>query len=199
MKFLILLLFLPALSFAGVFKCVDANGKTTYNALPCKVSEKGEELNFSKEAANDNPVKPTHKDGGLVFELVGWSEAQSVLKRDKIKQLKAKKDAKFVLVKIKFKNERKDSVDIYCNFHMGRSLLDKKGNRFDAIRTLYDVDGNTGCNEYIQSGFSTKETIIFEIPYSSSPESVIFWDTREDLGNDIIDFKGEKSAVNIKL
>ncbi len=87
--------------------------------------------------------------------------------------------SKLVLAYVDFLNDRKESVDIYCDFHLGTALYDSDGRKFDHVRSLYEIVGNTGCNERIQPGFGSSEAIAFEIPEGATPVAVVFWDPQE--------------------
>ena len=88
---------------------------------------------------------------------------------------------KFVELKILFKNSGKVSLDIYCSYNFVAYLYDKSGRRFDKIEDHHKIIGNTGCNDSIQPGFSTKETIIFEISEDAIPDKVQFCDPDDNL------------------
>ena len=154
-------------------------------------------------AGNSSPphnllhVGQAGKDGGLIFTLESWSESQTLTNRQGGKR-RIKEGAKFVVARIKFLNDRRESVDIHCNFHLGKALFDKKGRKFDGIESLYDIAGNTHCNENIQPGFSSSEAIAFEMPEKFQPEYVKFWDPQDVIGDTKNPF-GEKTAVYFRL
>ena len=139
----------------------------------------------------------TGQDGGLVFTLESWGESEFVPQRGG-DQIRAKDGAKFVWAKISFQNQSMASVDIHCNFHLGSALYDREGRKFDHMRGLYRIDGNTGCNDNIQPGFGSRETIVFEMPAQFKPDYVMFWDPQERIGQDRDSF-GERSAIRFRL
>lgn len=139
----------------------------------------------------------TGRDGGLVFTLESWSESQAIPKRSG-GAIQSKEGGKFVVVRLKFQNDGKESADIHCNFHMGSKLFDSDGRKFDHIKSLYEIEGNTRCNDSIQPGFGSRETIAFELPTSFKPNYVMFWDPRE-IDGERQDSFGEKSALRFKL
>lgn len=49
----LLCFFLSHSAVAGVYKCIDANGKTSYQAKPCANGQSGVEINFKTGAAID--------------------------------------------------------------------------------------------------------------------------------------------------
>lgn len=142
-------------------------------------------------------VGQTGKDGGLIFTLESWSESNS-LSRRRGGEIRAKEGAKFVVARIKFQNDRKESVDIHCNFHLGSVLFDKDARKFDHIQSLYNIQGNTGCNDNIQPGFGSRETIAFELPETFKPDYVMFWDP-QDSNDEGKDSFGEKTAIRFRL
>ena len=142
-------------------------------------------------------VGQTGKDGGLIFTLESWSEALSLPKR-RGGEIRAKEGAKFVVARIKFQNDGRTSVDIHCNFHLGSALFDKEGRKFDHIKSLYDIEGNTGCNDNIQPGFGSRETIAFELPETAKPDYLMFWDPQDVYGENKDSF-GEKTAIRFRL
>jgi len=142
-------------------------------------------------------VGQTGIDGGLIFSLESWSESLSIPKR-RGGEIRAKEGAKFVVAKIKFQNNRMASVDIYCRFHLGSALFDKDNRKFDHIKSLYDIEGNTGCNDNIQPGFSSSETIAFELPEAFKPDYLMFWDPQDVIGENKDSF-GERTSIRFRL
>lgn len=142
-------------------------------------------------------VGQTGKDGGLIFTLESWSESVSLPKR-RGGEIRAKEGAKFVAARIKFQNDGKASADIHCSFDLGSALFDKDGRKFDHIKSLYEIEGNTGCNDNIQPGFGSRETIAFELPESFKPDYLMFWDPNDVLGENKDSF-GERTAVRFRL
>lgn len=191
-------LLFPICCPAEVFKCVDALGQITYKSKSCEVAEKNEHIQIKKSVpVIGSDLGKTAKDGGLIFTLEKWQESL-VIPRKTGKEIRAKDGAKFVLVRIKFKNERKSSVDIHCSFDLGSAIFDKDGRQFDEISGLSIIEGNTDCGYHIQPGFETRETIAFEMPIKAKPEYVMFWDPNE-MNDEVKDSFGKKSGVNFKL
>lgn len=142
-------------------------------------------------------VGQTGKDGGLIFTLESWSESLSLPKR-RGGEIRAKEGAKFVVARINFQNDGRKSVDIHCNFHLGSALFDKEARKFDHIQSLYNIEGNTGCNDNIQPGFGSHETIAFELPETAKPDYLMFWDP-QDVYKENNDSFGEKTAIRFRL
>lgn len=142
-------------------------------------------------------VGQSGRDGGLIFTLENWSESVSLQKRRE-GEIRAKEGAKFIVARIKFQNDGKTSVDIHCSFDLGSSLFDKDGRKFDHIKALYNIEGNTECNDHIQPGFGSHETIAFELPESFKADYLMFWDPNEIVGKDKDSF-GKSTAVQFRL
>ena len=181
-----------SLSPAPIPNAQSKSGNSVTNTLvnPVFKSEAPASVNYLK-------VGDVGSDGGLKFEFVGFAETTSIPGR-RGTPITAKQDAKFVAVRIKFKNEGMESADIRCDFHMGSKLYDKDGRQFDHISRLYDIEGNTRCNDNIQPGFGSSEVIAFELPTAFVPDDVKFWDPREKIGDDKDSF-GERTAVRFRL
>jgi hypothetical protein len=133
--------------------------------------------------AQDLRVGMTGRDGGEVFTLRHVALVSSLPRKVSYvlgdKPLLPRPRAKLVVAYVDFLNDRKASVDIYCAFHLGSALYDSDGRRFDHVPSLYEIVGNTGCNERIQPGFGSSEAIAFEIPEGATPVTVVFWDPQE--------------------
>jgi len=133
--------------------------------------------------AQDLRVGMTGRDGGEVFTLRHVAIVSSLPRKVSYvlgdKPLLPRRGAKLVVAYVDFLNDRKESVDIYCDFHLGTALYDSDGRKFDHVRSLYEIVGNTGCNERIQPGFGSSEAIAFEIPEGATPVAVVFWDPQE--------------------
>jgi hypothetical protein len=209
LRLLALLLFIFSAEDALAAKCLLNGQWYDYSSPECSrenssSGSRGQKASQSNsEAAASSPsqkflgVGQTGKDGGLIFTLESWSESHS-LPKQRGGLIQAKEGGKFAVTRIKFKNGGKASVDIYCKFDLGAVLLDKDGRKFDHIRSLYQVEGNTGCNDNIQPGFSSSETIAFELPTQFKPDYVVFWDPNE-ISGDGKDSFGEQSSVRFKL
>jgi|GEM_PF-5414435 len=133
--------------------------------------------------AQDLRVGRTGRDGGEVFTLRHVAIVSSLPRKVSYvlgdEPLFPRRGGKLVVAYVDFLNDRKESVDIYCDFHLGTALYDSDGRRFDHVPALYEIVGNTGCNERIQPGFGSSEAIAFEIPAGATPVAVVFWDPQE--------------------
>lgn len=56
-KLLALAILVSNSSFAGVYKCIDENGKTGYQAKPCAIGENGVEISFKTGEALDKKTE----------------------------------------------------------------------------------------------------------------------------------------------
>lgn len=137
------------------------------------------------------------RDGGLVITLDSWQDSPLLINR-KGSEIKAKDGSTFIGVTLKLTNERKDIVDINCSYHLGAALFDKAGKKYNDIGSMYRGANSTECFK-ILPGYGSQETLVFEIPTQLKPDYVMFWDTREDIGDGKIDSFGEKSAIRFKL
>ncbi len=143
------------------------------------------------------------RDGGQIYVLKEWREATSIPHR-RGGEVVAPEGGKFIVATISFLNDGLESVDIYCSFDFGRVLFDTRGRQFDdtqraEIIAMYDIAGNTGCNDMMQPGFgSEEETIAFMIPEDAVPDYIMFWDPNEQISERKDSF-GEVSAVRYLL
>lgn len=142
-------------------------------------------------------VTSAMRDGGLSFSFEGWTESQSIAKWHE-GEIRAQSGAKLVLIRINLQNVGKESADIFCNFHLGHSLFDKEGRKFDHIKEEDHIKGNTKCNDNIQPGFGNRETLAFEIPANAVPDYIKLWDPRDISSGDRDSF-GEKTSVRFSL
>lgn len=142
------------------------------------------------------PLGEAGTDGSLSFTLTGTRIADSVpRKKYEGPPLGARQGAKLVVADIEFLNDGQESVDIHCAFDLGSALHDAQDRQFDHVESLYEIEGNTDCNEYIQPGFRSTETIVFEIPADAEPAVVRLWDPNEGGGAFGDDAFGEQTSV----
>ncbi|MDP9235464.1 MAG: DUF4352 domain-containing protein [Actinomycetota bacterium] len=137
------------------------------------------------------------EDAGLVFKLVSVKEVASQQLKDYYgtpPTLTPKKGAKLIAASFLFLNDGKQSVDIWCAFDLGSRLIDSEQRQYDPVDQLYLLAGNTDCNEAIQPGFRTSETVVFEVPRDSKPSEVDFWNP-----NDGTDYFGEATQVEFAV
>jgi Domain of unknown function (DUF4352) len=134
------------------------------------------------------------EDAGLKFKLNDVEEVNSLpVEQDYFgapASLRPSHGGELLAASIVFSNDGKGSVDICCAFDLGARLIDSENREYDPIEDLYLVEGNTDCNERIQPGFKTTETVVFEVPKSSDPVAIEFWNP-----NDGQDYFGEETAV----
>ncbi|MGR9114389.1 MAG: DUF4124 domain-containing protein [Gammaproteobacteria bacterium] len=69
-KLLVLAIFLSNSASADVYKCIDANGKTAYQAKPCAVDESAVEINFKTGAAIDTQTDKARKASELEKQIL---------------------------------------------------------------------------------------------------------------------------------
>lgn len=177
----------------------NADHETSLVVKPLEVQANQKPTTPKASVAKQNFLQlgDTGIDGGLTFVLQEWGQADS-LPSSWSGVLQPREGGKFVWVKIKFENNSMQSVDIHCSFDLGSKLFDKSGRKFDHIDSMYKISGNTGCNDNIQPGFGSTETIAFEMPVKFQPSYVMIWDPNEPMDKRTDSF-GERSAVYFKL
>lgn len=130
----------------------------------------------------------------MVFTLENWQESQSLPKKNG-GEIRASLGAKLVYARLRLENDGKKSIDIYCRFDFGSALVDKEDRKFDRLPNHYDVAGNIGCNDNLQPGFGTVETIVFEMPSKFEPARLVFWDPNDTVGENKDSFGQINAAV----
>lgn len=196
------MVFLPLVHTAEIQKYIDDEGVIHVGEEKSKTPQK---VKNQTPPQNDSLSKrlrigDTGQDGGLLIKL---KEARIVsqvpLKNGNY--LRAKEGTYFLETKITLLNESMRSIDIYCTFDFGTALFDQKGRKYDRIERHYNILGNIGCNEKIQPGFSTNETIIFLLPEGVQADYISFWNPNEieDISDSRWDPFGGKSSVKFSL
>jgi hypothetical protein len=149
-------------------------------------------------ASGSLSVGETGEDAGLKFKLTEVDEVDSLPVKDDYfgapSSLSPKHGGKLIAAAFAFTNDGTKSVDIWCAFDLGARLIDNQNRQYDPVDDLYLVQGNTDCNEQIQPGFKTTETVVFEVPKSSGPVEIEFWNP-----NDGQDYFGEATAVTFAV
>jgi len=69
MKWFILLMMMSGSAQAGVFKCVNAEGKKTYQSSPCEEDEKVDSYKFREESAATKESRARDKKEGYADKL----------------------------------------------------------------------------------------------------------------------------------
>jgi hypothetical protein len=122
------------------------------------------------------PTGSTGKDGRLLVKMSSLRQVAGVEMRDG-SELKPRVGGKIFVAEVQISNNGTESIDLYCKWHFEAGLIDAQGRKFDAIKG-YTVKGNTGCNQYLQPGFSASERIVFEVPENAIPAYAMFWDPK---------------------
>ncbi len=142
------------------------------------------------------------RDGSQIYIVSSWQETPSIpLRYGGLAT--PPEGGKFIVVTVDIINDGRESIDIYCRFDWGRALFDDRGRQFDdtgraEIADLYAIEGNVGCNDMLQPGFSANsQTIPFLLPVDAIPAYVMFWDPNELPQHS--DSFGDKSAVRFRL
>jgi hypothetical protein len=118
------------------------------------------------------------RDGSQGYVVKGVREVESMPRATQYSSggreaglIGPRRGGRLVCVDIDFYNDGRESVDIYCSADLGMALIDRAGRKYDPLDDLYLIEGNTDCNERIQPGFSTSESIVFEIPEDAARRS----------------------------
>jgi hypothetical protein len=80
--------------------------------------------------------------------------------------------AKFVVVETHVVNNAKTSLDLTCSLPVNTKLVDAQERQFDAIDSLYKLNGNPECNDQLQPGFESDMTWVYRVP---STANIIGW------------------------
>ena len=103
--------------------------------------------------------------------------------REKYEAVAAGDGAKFVSVKMRVLNDSKKGIDLTCGYPIKNHLIDERDREFTPIRELYRVQGNPGCNDMLQPGFSSDMTYIYRVPVDANISALMFEDMT-DLSRD---------------
>lgn len=66
-----------------------------------------------------------------------------------------------------------------CGGSVMSALIDARGRKFDAIDSLYKIQGNYSCMDDIQPGFEGDATFVYRVPASAEIASWTFADTAD--------------------
>lgn len=80
-KLLVLAILLSNSAFAGVYKCIDANGKTAYQSKPCAIGENAIEINFKAGAAIDDTSDQVRRISELEKQKLAEKEKQDLQRK----------------------------------------------------------------------------------------------------------------------
>jgi hypothetical protein len=89
----------------------------------------------------------------------------------------ARPGGQFVSVRATVENVGQISMDLTCGYPIGNKLIDSNDRQFDTYDSLYRVEGNPGCNDNLQPGFSSEMTWVYELPLTSTPTMFGFYDS----------------------
>lgn len=87
-----------AYTFAGIYKCTDATGKTNYQSKPCDTEQKTEQINIKTGDTTETPDQEKQNQALAQKELDEKSEQELLLK----KQIQLKQDAQSESAKNQF-------------------------------------------------------------------------------------------------
>lgn len=82
----------------------------------------------------------------------------------------------YFVASVVVKNNSNASIDITCGYPLKITAANKEGARFDPIESLYQVQGNPGCNDGLQPGQSADVVYPFEIGSDVAIESLVWQD-----------------------
>lgn len=81
---------------------------------------------------------------------------------------------KYVVVKTDVSNTGNKSMDLTCAGPVHVKLIDEQGRQFDAIQSLYKLEGNPECNSELQPGFNSPMTWAFVVPTTATAATFAF-------------------------
>ena len=88
--------------------------------------------------------------------------------------VEARAGGKFVIVSTEVTNETTQAIDLTCGFDAQAELGDADERHYEPIDNLYRVKNTPDCNEYLNPGFSTPMTWVFEVPEDTDPKYLYF-------------------------
>jgi hypothetical protein len=99
--------------------------------------------------------------------------------RETYEDVAAGDGAKYVSVKMRVHNESKKPLDLTCGYPIKNYLTDDRYREFTSIGEKYRIQGNPGCNEKLQPGFSNDMTYIYRVPLDANISAFMFEDATD--------------------
>ncbi|WP_224402165.1 hypothetical protein [Pseudonocardia sp. ICBG1034] len=87
--------------------------------------------------------------------------------------------ARYFAVRTHVVNDGPQSIDLTCSSPITNVLIDDRGRKFDALDSLYKIQGNPVCNDALQPGFEADMTYVYRVPSSATITSWSFADAAD--------------------
>ncbi|MBN9798202.1 hypothetical protein DMP15_13125 [Pseudonocardia sp. UM4_GMWB1] len=87
--------------------------------------------------------------------------------------------ARYFAVRTHVVNDGQQSIDLACGSAITNALIDDRGRKFDALDSLYKIQGNPYCSDAVQPGFEADMTYVYRVPSSATITSWSFADAAD--------------------
>ncbi|MFT8531729.1 hypothetical protein [Bifidobacterium aquikefiri] len=87
---------------------------------------------------------------------------------------------KYWLVNVVITNTGKQPIDISCSYPLSIKAINTESQQYSPIDSLYQVQGNPGCNADLQPGLTEKVTYPFVVPSSAHMIGIVWYGVDEN-------------------
>ena len=130
-------------------------------------------------------------DGSLAFRVVDLGPVGSFTTYAGTRRPKA--GARFYQAHVEVRNDGKEKADPFCG-GTGATLLDGDDRQYTQVPDAISLQGNQTCLNGVAPGFKNIERLIFELPASATPASLVLYDKEDGK-----DFFGDESSLRVEL
>ncbi len=106
----------------------------------------------------------TFESAGLVLRLLETSQPSFVPQQSRYGDLLPSPGAQLHGVKLNVLNMTDEWVDLTCSFEVEVKVIDTSFRRFSYLPNRHRVEGNPGCNVFMNPGFSADALWVFDVP-----------------------------------
>ena len=72
--------------------------------------------------------------------------------------------ADVIYVDTTVRNETSEALDLTCSYEIDHALIDDQDRSLEDTGALYEIEGNPGCNDQLNPGFSVAMSYTYPIP-----------------------------------
>jgi hypothetical protein len=72
--------------------------------------------------------------------------------------------ADVIYVDTTVRNETSEALDLTCSYEIDHALIDDQDRALEDTGALYEIEGNPGCNDQLNPGFSVAMSYTYPIP-----------------------------------